>query len=290
MFRIEEFQTTAELEAMEATVRRACDAAVRDPFAQFLFIDRYTRWNGYAGALVAKLSGNIGESQDLFLDPNEQDRAQAVRGMDVAGHVLDATVDEHLDKGHRVPHRTLAQAMRKAAADYAGLSTAERNALSEPPPAWLQDVVARTFRHYGSVAHDAEALIRSIGTHIGSESMADREYSIIDRVFRAERHHEGFYQYLRERDYRVELGGKLVHAYAWITIHATFESQGVEAEHLAEAMKALDIAARYRPESRERILELAREGYGHFADIQRDFFVHVEQECRNAAERRQRAA
>lgn len=290
MFRLEEFQTAAELEAMEATIRRACDAAVRDPFAQFLFIDRYTRWNGYAGALVAKLSGNLGESQDLFLDPNELDRAQAVRGMDVAGHVLDATVDEHLDKGHRVPHRTLAQAMRKAAADYAGLSTTERNALSEPPPAWLQDVVARTFRHYGSVAHDAEALIRSLGTHIGSESMADREYSIIDRVFRAERHHEGFYQYLRERDFRVELGGKLVHAYAWVTIHATFESQGVEADHLAEAMKALDLAARYRPESRERILELAREGYRYFADIQRDFFVHVEHECRSAAEGRQRAA
>ncbi len=290
MFRIEDFQTPAELEAMEAAVHRACDAAVRDPFAQLLFIDRYTRWNGYAGALVAKLSGNIGESQDLFLDPNEPDRAQAVRGMDIAGHVLDATVDEHLDKGHRVPHRTLAQAMRKAAADYAGLSIADRNAFSEPPPTWLQDVVARTFRHYGSVAHDTEALIRSLGTHVGSEAMADREYAIIDRVFRAERHHEGFYQYLRERDFRVELGGKLVHAYAWITIHATFESQGVEAEHLAEAMKALELAARYRPESQERILELAREGFRHFADIQRDFFVHVEQECRHASDGRQRAA
>lgn len=289
MFSLDEFQSPAELAAMEATVRRACDAAVRSPLAQFLFVDRYTRWNGYAGALVAKLSGNIGESQDLFLDPAEPDRAQAVRGMDVAGHVLDATVDEHLDKGHRVPHRTLAQAMRKAAADYAGLSLGERSALSEPP-AWLRDVVARTFVCYGSVAHDAEALIRSIGTHIASESMADREYSIIDRVFRGERHHEGFYQYLRERDFRVELGGKLVHAYAWITIHATFESQGVEAEHLAEAMKSLELAARYRPEPRERILELAREGFRAFADIQRDFFVNAERECADAAEGRPLAA
>lgn len=289
MFSLDEFQSPAELAAMETTVRRACDAAVRSPLAQFLFVDRYTRWNGYAGALVAKLSGNIGQSQDLFLDPAEPDRAQAVRGMDVAGHVLDATVDEHLDKGHRVPHRTLAQAMRKAAADYAGLSLAERDALSEPP-AWLQDVVARTFVCYGSVAHDAEALIRSIGTHIASESMADREYAIIDRVFRGERHHEGFYQYLRERDFRVELGGKLVHAYAWITIHATFESQGVEAEHLAEAMKSLELAARYRPEPRERILELAREGFRAFADIQRDFFVNAERECADATEGRPLAA
>jgi hypothetical protein len=289
MFSLDEFQSPAELAAMETTVRRACDAAVRSPLAQFLFVDRYTRWNGYAGALVAKLSGNIGQSQDLFLDPAEPDRAQAVRGMDVAGHVLDATVDEHLDKGHRVPHRTLAQAMRKAAADYAGLSLAERDALSEPP-AWLQDVVARTFVCYGSVAHDAEALVRSIGTHIASESMADREYAIIDRVFRGERHHEGFYQYLRERDFRVELGGKLVHAYAWITIHATFESQGVEAEHLAEAMKSLELAARYRPEPRERILELAREGFRAFADIQRDFFVNAERECADATEGRPLAA
>lgn len=289
MFSLDEFQSPAELAAMEATVRRACDAAVRSPLAQFLFVDRYTRWNGYAGALVAKLSGNIGQSQDLFLDPAEPDRAQAVRGMDVAGHVLDATVDEHLDKGHRVPHRTLAQAMRKAAADYAGLSLAERDALSEPP-AWLEDIVARTFVCYGSVAHDAEALIRSIGTHIASESMADREYAIIDRVFRGERHHEGFYQYLRERDFRVELGGKLVHAYAWITIHATFESQGVEAEHLAEAMKSLELAARYRPEPRERILELAHEGFRAFGGIQRDFFVNAERECADAAEGRSLAA
>jgi hypothetical protein len=282
MFKIEEFQTPDELAAMEAIVRHACDAAVRSPLAQFLFIDRYTRWNGYAGALVAKLAGNIGQSQDLFLDPNESDRAQSVRGMDVAGHVLDATVDEHLDKGHKVPHRTLAQAMRKAAAEYAGLSVERRNALSEPP-AWLQDVVQRTFVSYGSVPHDAEALIRSIGTHIGSESLADREYAIIDRVFRGERHHEGFYQYLRERDYRVELGGKLVHAYAWITIHATFESAGVEADHLAEAMKAIELAARFRPEPRERILELAREGYRTFADIQRDFFLNAERECLEAS-------
>jgi hypothetical protein len=289
MFRIEDFYAAAEHDTMEATVRRACDAAVRNPFAQFLFIDRYTRWNGYAGALVAKLSGNIGESQDLFIDPNEPDRAQAVRGMDVAGHVLDATVDEHLDKGHRVPHRTLAQAMRKAAADYAGVPLTERNALSEPPP-WLQDVVARTFVCYGSVAHDAEALIRSIGTHIASESMADREYATIDRVFRAERHYEGFFQYLRDRDFRVELGGKLVHAYAWITIHATFESPGVEADHLAEAMKALELAARYRPESRERILELAREGYRSFAEIQRDFFVSAERECLSVDTSRSQAA
>jgi hypothetical protein len=289
MFRLEDFHTAAEQDTMEATVRRACDAAIGSPLSQFLFIDRYTRWNGYAGALVAKLSGNIGESQDLFIDPNEPDRAQAVRGMDVAGHVLDATVDEHLDKGHRVPHRTLAQAMRKAAADYAGVPLAERNALSEPPP-WLQDVVARTFVCYGSVAHDADALIRSIGTHIASESMADREYAIIDRVFRAERHYEGFFQYLRDRDFRVELGGKLVHAYAWITIHATFESPGVEADHLAEAMKALELAARYRPESRERILELAREGYRSFAEIQRDFFVNAERESLSVDTSRSQAA
>ena len=120
--------------------------------------------------------------------------------------------------------------------------------------------------------------------------MADREYAIIDRVFRGERHYEGFYQYLRDRDFRVELGGKLVHAYAWITIHATFESQGVEADHLAEAMKALELAARFRPESRERIPELAREGYRNFAEIQRDFFVHAERECAAAADGRRQAA
>lgn len=278
MFQLDDFLSPAECAAMERDVRRACEAAVRSPLAQFLFIDRYTRWNGYAGALVARLAGNIGQSQDLFLDPDEPDLAQAVRGMSIARHVLDATIDEHLDKGHRVPHRTLAQAMRKAAADYAGLDLERRNALSAPPT-WLQDVVARTFACYGGTAHDADALLRALGTHIASESLADREYAMIDRVFRAERHHSGFYQYLRERDFRVELEGRPVHAYAWITLHATFDSEGVEAEHLAEAMHALDAAARYRPEPRERVLSLAREGFRVFADIQRDFFAHIEREC-----------
>ena len=282
MFQLEDFLAPDDASAMEARVRRACDAAVRSPLAQFLFIDRYTRWNGYAGALVAKLAGNIGQSQDLFLDPDEPDRGQAVRGMDVARHVLDATVDEHRDKGHRLPHRTLAQAMRKAAADYAGLDMAQRDALSVPP-SWLQDVVARTFTCYGGVAHDAPALLRAIGTHIASESLADREYALIDRVFRAERHHEGFYQYLRERDFRVELGGQRVHAYAWITLHATFDAEGVEAEHLEEAMAAIALAERYRPESREEVLALAREGFRTFADIQRDFFAEAERECLAAA-------
>ena len=57
MFRIEEFITATEQEAMEATVRRACEAGVRDPRAQFVIVDRYTRWDGYVGALVATLAG-----------------------------------------------------------------------------------------------------------------------------------------------------------------------------------------------------------------------------------------
>lgn len=109
-------------------------------------------------------------------------------------------------------------------------------------------------------------------------------------MFRAECHEEGFYRHLRERDYRVALGGKLVRAYAWITTHATFESQGVEAEHLAETMKALELAARYRPEPRERILAPAREGYRSFADLLRDFFVNAALECDAAADGRQQAA
>jgi hypothetical protein len=55
-------------------------------------------------------------------------------------------------------------------------------------------------------------------------------------------------------------------------------------------MKALELAARYRPEPRERILELAREGYRSFADLQRDFFVNAALECDAAADGRQQAA
>jgi hypothetical protein len=284
MWNEKDFQSEHDVKSMTATVRRACDAAIQHPSALFLFIDRYTRWNGYAGALVAKLAGNIGQSQDLFVCPDEPDQAQAMHGMDIAAYVLDGTVDEHRDKGHGVPHRTLGRAMRKAAADYAGLSLEERNDLSRVP-GWLEDLVSRTIDCYSGVADDAETLVRSLGVHIASEALADREYAVIDTVFRAERHHEGFYQYLRERDYRVEIDDQRVHAYAWVTIHATFQSHGVEMEHLEGAIKALQLAARYRPEPPEKTFALAREGFQQFSAIQREFFDNVAKECLSVTER-----
>jgi len=261
-----------------STVRLACDVAIKSPRSFFVFVDRYAHWNGYAGSLIAALAGNIGLSQTLFVDRDEPDQMQAVRGLDVASAVFAATVDEHSDQGHRVPHKTLAQAMRKAAGDYAGLSLAERNELSNPP-AWLRDLLGKTVTGYVGAPDDVKRLATALGFHVASEILADREYSMIDTVVRGELINEGFYQYLKERDYRVELRGARIHAYAWITLHGTHKGHGVEHEHFVDALRALDLAARYLPVERSRTEEWALSGFRTFVDLQQTFFTEVAREC-----------
>src|SRR5689334_23546370 len=211
-------------------IQRACDVAASHPEALFVFMDRYTHWNGYAGPMVAKLAGHIGQSQAVFLDPSEPDEAQATRALDIAAAVFAATVDEHRDHGHRLPHKTLAQALRKATAEYARLSPERRRELGRRP-AWLDRIVRDTIREYGGAPDDPASLLRALGVHAASEVLADREYSMLVAVLRRESRDHGFFRYLKARDFRVELGDQRVHAYAWITLHATYHGRGVEQDH-----------------------------------------------------------
>ena len=52
------------------------------------------------------------------------------------------------------------------------------------------------------------------------------------------------------------------HAYDWITMYTTFNAYSVEAEHLNEAMTAITLADRYRPESSAKMLARARKCCG----------------------------
>jgi hypothetical protein len=270
LFDIHKINQSAEL---------ACAAAMKDPRALYLFMQRYVHFNGYAGSLVARLASSIGLSRDLFNDPDCTVVDEADRGMEIAAKVIAATIDEHADQGAQyVPHRTLAQATLKAIGKYACLSEAERNQFAIVPD-WMKEVLGDTVGGYQGVPGDAAALIRAMGFHAASEVLADREYSLIDKVVRYDNRGTGFDAYLRTNDGKVRIGDRQFSAWYWVVIHGKHQGSGVEAEHFECALEAIDLAAKYRPESAQQVREYALQGFSDFVVVQQRLFAEISREC-----------
>jgi hypothetical protein len=264
---------------LNSAVESACKVAVNDPKALYIFMQRYVHFNGYAGSLVARLASSIGLSRDLFNNTDCNVIDEADRGMEIAAKVIAATIDEHADQGAKyVPHRTLAQATLKAVGNYAGLSDAERNEIAVVPD-WMKEVLAATVNGYQGVPGDATALIRAMGFHAASEILADREYSLIDKVVRYDNRGKGFDAYLRTNDGKVKIEDRQFSAWYWIVIHGKHQGSGVEAEHFQCALEAIDLAAKYRPESNLRVREIALQGFTDFVKVQQRLFAEISREC-----------
>jgi hypothetical protein len=268
-----------DLPALNQSVESTCEMAMKDPRAFYLFMQRYVHFNGYAGSLVARLASSIGLSRDLFNNADCNTIDEADRGMEIAAKVIAATIDEHADQGAKyVPHRTLAQATLKAVGNYAKLSEAERNELAVAP-GWMVKVLEDLFKGYQGVPGDAPALIRAMGFHAASEILADREYALIDKVVRYDNRGKGFDAYLRSNDGKVKVNDRQFSAWYWIVIHGKHQGSGVEAEHFEFALEAIDLAAKYRPESAQKIREYALQGFTDFANIQQRLFAGISKEC-----------
>ncbi len=268
-----------DLPSINKLVESSCQVAVRDPRAMYVFMQRYVHFNGYAGSLVARLASSIGLSRDLFNNPDCGVIDEADRGMEIAAKVIAATIDEHADEGAKyVPHRTLAQATLKAVGNYAGLTETERNEIAVTPD-WMVGVLDDLFRGYQGVPGNSASLIRSMGFHVASEILADREYALIDKVVRYDNRGKGFDAYLRTSDGKVKINDRQFSAWYWIVIHGNHQGSGVEVEHFECALEALNMAAAYRPESAQQIREYALEGFSAFAEIQQRLFREMAREC-----------
>lgn len=268
-----------DVHSLDRSVELACQAAIKDPRALYLFMQRYVHFNGYAGSLVARLASSVGLSRDLFniADCNVIDEAD--RGMEIAAKVFAATIDEHADQGAKyIPHRTLAQITLKAVGDYAGLTEKERNEFAVTPN-WMKEVLNDTVTKYQGVPGDVAALIRGMGCHAASEMLADREYALIDKVIRHDNRGKGFDAFLRSGDGKAKINGHTFSAWYWIVIHSKHEGAGVEAEHSSLALEAIDLAATYRPESAQQIREYALQGFSDFVSIQQRVFAEISKEC-----------
>ncbi|NEO68776.1 hypothetical protein [Moorena sp. SIO3H5] len=159
---------------LDKSVESSCQLAVQDPKSLYLFMQRYTHFNGYAGSLVARLASSVGLSRNLFNSSSNPVIDEADRGLEIAAKILAATIDEHSDKGAKsVPHRTLAQATLKSIGDYAGLTVDKRNHFSILPD-WMHEILDDTVKKYEGIPGNAVALIRAIGFHAASEVLADR--------------------------------------------------------------------------------------------------------------------
>jgi hypothetical protein len=270
LFTTETFDNLFDRQMNNANIEATIELAASEPIKLYYFMQRYAYFNSFAGSLVARLASSIGVSYRLFRQAEVAVTDQSDRGLEIAAKVLAATIDEHADAGaQQVPHRTLAQATLKAVSEYAKLGDVELNQIAQAPD-WMETIITDLITGYQGKIDDLEALVTALGFHVGSELLADREYSLIDKVVRYTNRGSGFDAWLQGK--QVEVGGKRLSPWYWIVVHGKHNATGVEAEHFELALDALNLLAQYRPESNELIWQWASKGFLDFAELQQRLF------------------
>ncbi|UFP96550.1 hypothetical protein [Gloeobacter morelensis] len=278
---IQSFDERFDFLDLDRIVERTCRVALEHPEALYLFMQRYTYFNSYAGSWVARLASSIGLSRELFVDRGCEVYDEADRGLKVAARVFAAAIDEHGDRHMKgLPHRVLAQATLKAIGNYGRLSNERRNMFAAIP-SWLAMIVTETGHGYQGAPGNLRELIFSMGFHAASELLADREYTTIDRIIRHEHRDSGFALYLRTAQGTVEIDGGSVSSWYWIAVHGQHGNSGVEKDHFDDAAAALNLAVQYRTEPAVTLQEWFFEGFGSFVDIQQRLFENICRECAN---------
>jgi hypothetical protein len=199
----------------------------------------------------------------------------------VASYFFDAARDEFDDRAtpYRDTHRCLAQAtlaglvehvVARGESSWADPAHVERE-LDDPP--WLVDLRARVARGYGvATPDDRPAIFHSIGYHLGSELLADREFSVIDAELRERQ--PDLVKDLSER--QITIAGQPHRSYQWLEIHSG-HGGAAEHDHFEWAVEGVTMAFRFTPQAERPSLE--RElltGYRTFAEDQREFFDRVD--------------
>lgn len=275
---VAELKSLCDFDGQSAAVRSALAAALDEPVARVRFLGRYASWNGFFGSGVATLAGKIGRSRGLFADPAQPLRALADRSVYVASYFFDAARDEFDDRDtvHRDTHRCLAQSMLKGLIDHEAANGAlgdgiDLNVLLDEP-LWLKALNDRVAVGYGAgTPDDLPSVFASIGYHLGSELLADQEFSIIDRTLRELA--PALVTHLQ--DTTVNIAGQDHRAYQWISIHSG-HGGGAEADHFEWATQGARLALRFVParyhDDLRRQLHL---GFQSFARDHREFFERV---------------
>jgi hypothetical protein len=276
-----ELRSLYDYEAENVIVRDALAVAMREPADLVRFFGRYTAWNGLFGSGVAALAGKIGRSQRYFLDPAQPVRALADRSVFVASYFFDAARDEFDDRDtrHRDTHRCLAQALLAGV-----LGDARRrdprlgdHAFVEhllQIPLWLAGLQDRVRVGYGATSSDdLPGIFRAMGYHLGSEVLADQEFSHLDASLRESA--PDLVEHLRGTE--IEIAGQAHNAYQWLAIHSG-HGGGAEADHFEWATRGVNLAFVYTPTAmHDGLRHQVHLGFLDFAHDHHEFFTHVNQ-------------
>jgi hypothetical protein len=274
----------ADLDAIGRRVADVTRAALEDPLERLRFLARYTSWNGFFGAGVATLAGKVARCRGVFLDPEEPVLAAADRSVLVASYFFDAARDEFDDGGtaHRDTHRCLAQALLRGILDWERASgdPATRERLADlgfvnrwlADPLWLVGLNHQVAVGYGTgAAEDAVGLFRPMGYHLGSELLADEEFSVIDATLQARA--PELVAHLRTS--RVVIAGQRHTPYQWVRTHSG-HGASVEAEHFEWAIRGVRVALGFvDPALRPALADQVLRGVADCVDDHDEFFRSV---------------
>jgi hypothetical protein len=240
------------------------------------FLARYAGWNGVFGSAVAGLSSKIGRSRSLFHEEGFP-RPLSDRSVLLASWFFDAARDEFddSDTAYRDTHRCLAQATLAGMIEHAAehghpeLRDRERVERELEEPAWLEAMRDRVAAGYGhGRPDDRPAIFHAIGFHLGSEMLANEEFTAIDLELRAQ--HPALVESLSSRT--VTLAGQAHPCYQWIRIHSGY-GRAAEADHFAWALRGVHAAFRYSPPAEHAdLVAQVRSGYLAFAKDHEEFF------------------
>ncbi len=275
----EELDSVRSLDLAGTAVRERALAVVDDPAALLRFVYRFTSWNSEFGSGVSSLAGKIGRCRSLFIDRDEALAAAADRSVMVGSYIFGAARDEFDDSATpwRDTHRCLAQAFLKGIAGWMveqGQLDAGSVDAQMAEPMWLRGLIDHVSVGYGAGSRDDyPSVFRAIGFHLGSEVLADQEFTMVDRTLREAR--PDLVKAMLRR--QVTVGEASHKAYHWVGIHSDFGGGGgVEAEHFAEAIEGANLALRYcEPDRREACKHQLLVGFRAFADDHDEFFDNV---------------
>jgi hypothetical protein len=235
------------------------------------FFSHYASWNGRFANGVAALASLIGDSRTYFQEAGFA-RAAADRSNYVASFIFDAARDEYDDHINpmRDTHRCMAQAALLSMAQFYGLGD---TVLNEPDPAALREVsdaVMFGYRgHHQTGGGVVGEIFAGIGYHLGSELLADREFSLIDEHMRGQR--QDLVQHLLHST--VQLAGGKHRCYAWVGVHSG-HGGGVEADHFEFAVAGAKAGLQFLvgATQADAIAALVT-GFRAFAEDHRKFFL-----------------
>ena len=269
-----ELENLVDAQQINNEITNVISNSLRTPRELLSFIHRYVSWNGYFGSGVATLAGKIGRSRSVFVDREEPFFAVADRSVLVASFVFDAARDEfdHKSTPWRDTHRCLAQAFLKGSHQF---FSSENNIDQKifALPFWLKGLNTRVAQGYGArTPDDALHIFHAMGYHLGSELLADKEFSLIDALL-SERF-PTLISYLHERSFSV--GDEQHNGYTWLRTHSG-HGDAVEADHFKYAMRGIEFAYRYlEPEKEEEMDYHLKEGFLLFARDHHEFFTRVQ--------------